>query len=58
MTEADRYWLKKTRSLDWSHLDARRPLLVEPDHLVLGSQRARAIPAAPANGRARKSISD
>ena len=25
MTEADRYWLEKTRSLDWSHLDAPDP---------------------------------
>ena len=25
MTEADRYWLEKTRSLDWSHLDAADP---------------------------------
>jgi hypothetical protein len=25
MTPADRYWLEKTRSLDWSHLDAPDP---------------------------------
>ena len=25
MTEADRFWLEKTRSLDWSHLDAPDP---------------------------------
>lgn len=25
MSEADRYWLAKTRSLDWSHLDAPDP---------------------------------
>ncbi len=25
MSEADRYWLEKTRSLDWSHLDAPDP---------------------------------
>jgi hypothetical protein len=25
MTEADKYWLEKTRSLDWSHLDAPDP---------------------------------
>ena len=25
MTDADRYWLAKTRSLDWSHLDAPDP---------------------------------
>jgi DNA-binding beta-propeller fold protein YncE len=25
MTDADRYWLEKTRSLDWSHLDAPDP---------------------------------
>ncbi|MGP0065873.1 MAG: alkaline phosphatase family protein [Isosphaeraceae bacterium] len=25
ITEADRYWLEKTRSLDWSHLDAADP---------------------------------
>ena len=25
MTDADRYWLEKTRSLDWSHIDAPDP---------------------------------
>jgi hypothetical protein len=25
LTAADRYWLEKTRSLDWSHLDAPDP---------------------------------
>ena len=25
MTAADRYWLEKTESLDWSHLDAPDP---------------------------------
>ena len=58
MTEADRYWLEKTRSLDWSHLDAPDPYWLNRINWYSLFKGSRAVPR-PArrtarDGRARR----
>ena len=51
MTEADRYWLEKTWTLDWSHLDAPDPYWLNRINWYSLFKGTRDTPAVPANGR-------